>query len=96
MAFINEDLKNQTQAVLKRTGLDKIRTRKIIEALEICKPENVMNGCIGQSKSKHTRQRSAVATKSFTRVGDLQAVFYNAAPLCNHALKLSNFDFRLH
>ena len=49
MAFINEDLKNQTQAVLKRTGLDKIRTRKIIEALEIRKPENVMNGCIGRT-----------------------------------------------
>ena len=28
---------------------------------------------IYKSKSKHTRQRSAVATQSFTPVGDLQA-----------------------
>jgi len=28
---------------------------------------------IYKSKSKHTRQRSAVATRSFTPVGDLQA-----------------------
>ena len=34
-------------------------------------PQGEVN--IYKSKSKHTRQRSAVATRSFTPVGDLQA-----------------------
>ena len=34
---------------------------------------NVIYIYIYKGKSKHTRQRSAVATQSFTPVGDLQA-----------------------
>ena len=52
LAFINEDFKNQTQAVLKRTGLDKI----IVHYIDGCSSLRILTPPPPKKKQKQCRQ----------------------------------------